>query len=109
MLFSFCHKGAVICVSEVIVIFLAILISVRASSSPALLMTHSAYKLNKQGDNILDILLSQFGTSLLLRVQFSMLFLDLHTNFSAGGSGGLVLPSFKEFSAVGSDPQSQRL
>ena len=32
---------------------------------------YSAYKLNKQGDNIysLDVFLSQFGTSLLLYVQ----------------------------------------
>ena len=43
----FCHKGGVIC------IFLpAILIPACASSSPAVLMIYSAYKLNKQGDNI---------------------------------------------------------
>ena len=35
-----------------LIIFLAILIPVRASSSPAFLMMYSAYKLNKQGDNI---------------------------------------------------------
>ena len=45
--------------------FLAILIPACASSSPAFLMIYSAYKLNKQGDNIQpDVLLSWFGTSL---------------------------------------------
>ena len=38
--FSFCHKGGVICISEVIDI------------SPGNLDSYSAYKLNKQGDNI---------------------------------------------------------
>ena len=45
----------------------------------------------------LDVLLSQFGTSLLLHV---WLFLDLHTDFSRGRSGGLVFPSLEEFSIV---------
>ena len=55
-----------------LLIFLpAILIPAYASSSPAFLMMYSAYKLNKQGDNIQpDILLSWFETSLLLHVQF---------------------------------------
>ena len=45
-----------------LLIFLpAILIPACASSSPAFHMMYSAYKLNKQGDNIcLDVLLSQF-------------------------------------------------
>ena len=47
----------------------AILIPAYASSSPAFLMMYSAYKLNKQGDS-LDVLLSQFGTSLFFHVQF---------------------------------------
>ena len=51
-LFTFCHKGGVICISEVIDILLAILIPVCASSSLAFRMMYSAYKLNKQGDNI---------------------------------------------------------
>ena len=51
--FTFCHKGGFVCISEVILMFLpAILIPACASSSPALLMRYSAYKLNKQGDNI---------------------------------------------------------
>ena len=43
-----------------------------ASSSPALLMMYSAYKLNEQGDNIQPQheFLSRFGASLLFHVQF---------------------------------------
>jgi len=51
-LFTFCHKGGVICISEVIGILPAILIPACASSSPAFLMMYSAYKLSKQDDNI---------------------------------------------------------
>ena len=32
----------------------------------------------------LDLFLSQFGTSLLFHVQFQLLLLDLHTDFSGG-------------------------
>ena len=46
-LFTFCHKGSVICISEVIDIS-----PVCASSSPAFRMMYSEYKLNKQGDSI---------------------------------------------------------
>ena len=52
----------------------------------------------------LDILLYRFGTSLLFHVQL----LDLHTDFSGGRSGSLVLPSLEEFSIVCCDPHSQR-
>ena len=52
----------------------------------------------------LDILLSQFGTSLLFHVQFELLPPDLHTDFSKGRSGGLVFPSLSEFSTVCCDP-----
>ena len=45
----------------------------------------------------LDILLSQFGTSLWFHVQLWLLLLDLHTDFSGGRSGGLVFPSLKNF------------
>ena len=45
-------KGGVICISEVIDISPSNLDSGCASSSPAFLMMYSAYKLNKQGDNI---------------------------------------------------------
>ena len=44
----------------------------------------------------LDVLLSQFGTSLLFHVY--LLPPDLHTDFSSGRSGGLVFPSLSEFS-----------
>ena len=64
-------------------------------------MMYFAYKLNKQGDNIQPyLLLSQFGTSLLFHVQFQLLLLDLHTDFSGGRSGGLICPSLSEFSTV---------
>jgi len=50
---------------------LAILIPACASFSLAFCMMYSAWKLNKQGDNIhLNVLLSWFGTSLLFHVQF---------------------------------------
>ena len=57
----------------------------------------------------LDILLFLFGTSLLFCIQFSLLLPDLHTGFSRGRSGGLVLPSPSEFFTVYCDPHSQRL
>ena len=66
----------------------------------------------------LDVLLSQFGTSLfwfqsdsfvsqtplLFHVQFKLWLPDLHTDFSRGRSGGLVFPSLDEFSPVCCDP-----
>ena len=55
----------------------------------------------------LDILLSQFGTSLLFHVQFQLLPPDLHTDFSRGRSGCLVFSSLSEFSTVYCDPHSQ--
>ena len=42
-LFTFCHKGGVICISEVIDVFPTILIPACVSSSPAFLMMYSAY------------------------------------------------------------------
>ena len=86
----------------------AILIPASASSSPA---SHfSAYKLNKQGDDIQSWqILSRFGTSLLFHVQFYLLLLDLYTDFSRGRSGGLVFPYLEKFFTVCCDPHSQRL
>ena len=52
---------------RLLIFLLAILIPACASSSPAFFLMYSAYKLNKQGDNILLFL---FGTSLLFHVQF---------------------------------------
>ena len=43
----------------------------------------------------LYVLLFLFGTSLLFHVQFSLLLPDLHTDFSRGGSDGLVFPSLQ--------------
>ena len=52
---------------RLLIFLLAILIPACASSSPAFCMMYSASKLNKQGDSIQpDVLLSQFGTSLLM-------------------------------------------
>ena len=51
-LFALCHKGGVICLAEVIDIFLAILIPACASSSLAFHMMYSANMLNKQRENI---------------------------------------------------------
>ena len=66
---------------RLLIFFLAILISAYDSSSPAFLMMYSAYKLNKQGDNIQPwgtllpvwfffFFISLFGTNLLFHVQF---------------------------------------
>ena len=57
----------------------------------------------------LDVLLSQFGTSLLFHVLFELLLLELHIDLSGGRSGGLVFPSLEEFNTVCCDPHSQRL
>ena len=51
-LFTFCHKGGVICISEVIDISPGNLDSSLCFFRPTFLMMYSAYKLNKQGDNI---------------------------------------------------------
>ena len=49
-MFAFFQKGGVICISEIIDFFMAILIPACALSSPAFHMMYSAHKLNKQGD-----------------------------------------------------------
>ena len=66
------------------IFLLAILIQAYASSSPAFLMMYSAYKLNKQGDNI-----QSWCTSFPIWNQSVvacpvLLLLDLHTDFSGG-------------------------
>ena len=49
----------------------AVLIPACPSASQAFRVMYSAYKLNKQSENIqLDVLLSQFGASQLFHVQF---------------------------------------
>ena len=52
----------------------------------------------------LNELLFLFGTSLLFHVQFDLLFPDLHTDFSRGRLGSLVLQSLSEFSTLYCDP-----
>ena len=52
-LFAFCHNGGLSSVYLRLLIFLpAILVLACASSSPAFCMMYSAFKLNKQGDNV---------------------------------------------------------
>ena len=64
----------------------AIVIPACASSSQAFLMICSAYKLISRVTIFsLDVLFSQFGTSLLFLFQFQLLLLDLHTDFPAAG------------------------
>ena len=93
-----------------LLIFLpAILIPAGAFSSPAFLMRYSAYKLNKQGDNI-----QPWPTPFPIWNQSVvpcpvLLLPDLHRGFSGGSSGGLVFPSLSEFSTVCCDPHSQLL
>ena len=52
LFFAFWHKDGVICISEVIDISLGNLDSSFCFISPAFHMMYTAYKLNKQGDNI---------------------------------------------------------
>ena len=68
---------------RLLVFLLAILIPVCHSSSPTFDSLYSAYKLTKQDDNtILVVLLSQFWASLLVYVLFLLLLLEPHTGFS---------------------------
>ena len=87
-----------------LLIFLpAILIPACALSNLAFHMMYTAYKLNKQGDNIqhwhtpFGALL---GTSLFFHVQFYLLLLDLNTDFSRARSHGLLFLSLEEFSSL---------
>ena len=86
----------------------ATLIPACASSSLAFHMMYSACKLNKQGDNIqpwrppFPVCNQSFVPCQVLTI------LDLHTGFSGGRSGSVVLPSL-EFSTVYCHPHRQRL
>ena len=88
-----------------LLIFLpAIVIPLCASSSPAFHLIYSAYKLNRQGDNIQPWCTS-FPIWTQSVVPFLVLFLlDLHKDFSGGRSGDLVFPSLSEFPTVCCDP-----
>ena len=112
-LFSSSSLSAIRVVSSAylrLLIFLpANLISSCDSSSPAFLMMYSAYKLNKQGDNI-----QPWHTPSPIWNQSTvpcpvLLLLNLHTDFSGRRSGGLVFPSLEWFFTVCCDPHSQRL
>ena len=75
------------------IFLLAIVIPACASSSLAFLMMYSAFKLNKQGDNI-----QPWHTPFLICNQSVvpwtvLLLLDLHTDVSGSRSGDLVFPS----------------
>ena len=112
-LFSFSSLSAIRVMSSTylkLLIFLqAILIPACASSSPVFLIMYSAYKLNKQGDNI-QPWCTPFPIWNQSVVPCPVLLLpDLYTGFSRGRSGGLVFPSLSEFSTVYCDPHSQRL
>ena len=98
-LFSYSSFSAISVVSSAylrLLIFLpAILIPASASSSLAFHTMYSAYKLNKQGDNIQPWRTpfpvcnqSVFPCPVLTAASW-----NLHTGFSGGRSGGLVVPS----------------
>ena len=91
------------------IFLLAILILVCASSSPAFLMMYSAYKFSKQGDNKQPCCTAFPIWNQSVVPCPILLFPDLHIGFSRGRSGGLVFPSFEEFSTVCCDPHNQRL
>ena len=113
-LFSSSSLSAIRVVSSAylrLLIFLpAILIQACASSSPAFLMMYSAYKLNKQGDNIqpwrtpFPIWNQSVVPCPVLTIASWPAF-----GFSRHRSGGLVFPSLSEFSTVYCDPHSQTL
>ena len=109
-LFSSSSLSAIRVVSSAylrLLIFLpAILIQACASSSLAFHIMYSAYKLNKQGDNI-----QPWHTPFLIWSQSVVPcpVLTVTTDFSGGRSGGLVFPSLQEFSTVFCHLQSEAL
>ena len=94
---------------RLLIFLLAILIPACASFNPVFLMMYSAYKLNKQGDNI-----QPWHTPFPIWNQsvpcpVLILLPDLHTDFSRGRSGGLVFPFPEEFSILLWSTQSKAL
>ena len=69
---------------RLLIFFPEILIPAYASSSPVFFMMYSAYKLNKQGDNIVLTYPFPIWNQSVFHVQVQLLLLDLHTGFSAG-------------------------
>ena len=94
-----------------LLIFLpAILSPTCASSSQVFPKMFSAYKINKQGDNIQPwCTLFPIWNQSVVPCPFLTLLSDLHTDFSGVRSDVLAFPSLEEFSTVCCDPQSQCL
>ena len=95
---------------RLLIFLLAILIPVCASSSPAICMMYSAYKLTKQGDNMQPWCTpfpiwsqSVFPCPVLTITSWP------ETDFSGGRSGDLLFQSLEEFYTVCGDPHNQRL
>ena len=113
-LFNSSSPSAIRIVSSVylklLIFLLAIMISDCASSSLTFHMMYSAYKLNKQGDNIQPwcipspIWNQSIFLYLVLTVASWSVFRFLRKRWS-----GLVFPSLEEFSTVCCDAHSQRL
>ena len=95
---------------RLLIFLLALLIPACASSSPAFHMMYSAYKLNKQADNIqlrhtpFPILNQSVVLCLVLTVASWPAYRFLRRQVRWSG-----IPSFKEFSTICFDPHSQRL
>ena len=106
----FCHKGGVICISEVIDFLLAILIPACVSSSPVFLMMYSAYKLNKQCDNMQPwrTPFPIWNQSVVPCPVLTVASWPSYRFLKRQVRDGLVFPSLSEFSTVYCDPHSQR-
>ena len=95
---------------KLLIFLLAVLIPACASYSPEFLMMYSAYKLDKQGDNIqpwctpLPIWNQSVVPCPVLTVVSCLVY-----RFLRRQSGGLVFSSVSEFSTVCCDPYSQSL
>ena len=96
---------------RLLILLPAILITACASSSPTFLMMYSAYKLNKQGDNIQPwrTPFPIWNQSVVPCPVLTVALWPKYIGFSGGRSGGLVVPSLSEFSTVYCDSHSQRL
>ena len=95
---------------RLLILLLAILIPACNSSSLAFCMMYSAFKLNKQSDNLwpwhspFPIWNQSIVPCLVLPV-----LLNLHTGFLGHRKGDLVFPFLQEFFTVCYDPHGQRL
>ena len=84
---------------RLLIFLLAILIPACVSSSPAFLMMYSAYKFNKQGDNI-QPWRTPFPIWNQSVVPARLLLPDMHIGFSRGRSGDLMCPSLSDFHSL---------